>query len=303
MVMTSERRNNKIKDSLRERLFHLFVVVFVFLAALTCLYPILNIAAISFSDNNAILSGKVGLIPVGFQTSAYQAVFTDSSMIRSLCFTVILTVSSAAFSVLMTMLAAYPLSKKRLFGRNVFLPVIMFTMYFTGGMIPTYLVVKQLNLIDTVWALLLPGAISTYNMIIMKTFFTNIPESLEESACIDGANEIVILFRIVLPLSMPIIATMILFYAVTRWNAYMDALLYINKVELYPLQLKLRQLITSASSLDQVINDMAGVPEQALIPETVKSASLIFATLPILLVYPWLQKYFVKGVMIGSVKG
>ena len=175
---------------------------------------------------------------------------------------------------------------------------ILFTMFFGGGMIPTYLLVKDLHLLDTMWALILPGAISTYNMIIMKTFFQGIPESLEESARLDGCNDIGVLFRIILPLSTPVLAALALFYAVGHWNQYMNALLYISDTKKYTLQLRLRQMIPTDPSLLA----MEGANQSEIPNESLKAAAIMFATVPILFVYPWLQKYFVKGILLGSVK-
>lgn len=290
----------KIKVSIGERIFSVLNHAFLVLLAFLCLFPFVNTVAISFSETSAITAGKVLLVPVGFELSAYKAVFQDSTMIRSMIFTIILTVLFTAIAVLMTVLCAYPLAQKRLKGRKIITVLITFTMYFSGGMIPSYLLVSELNLLNTVWALILPCALNTFNMIIMKSFFMSLPESLSEAAYIDGCNDIGILFKIILPLSMPIIATISLFYAVQRWNGFTDALYYINDSKLYPLQMKLRQLI-SLNMVDQMIMDSQS-EENVAIPESIKSASLMFATVPILMVYPWLQKYFVKGVMVGSVK-
>ena len=204
--------------------------------------------------------------------------------------------------MVMTILCAYPLSRTDLKFRQPLMLFFMFTMYFTGGMIPAYLNISNLGLMGSFWSLVLPISISTYNMILMKTFFGSLPKALEESAYIDGANDALILVRIILPLSKAMMATLALFYAVSRWNGFSDALLYINEESKFPLQLRLRQIITAYSAADEMIND---TPEAkaVLVADTIKSACLIFSMVPIMLVYPWLQKYFVKGVMIGSVKG
>lgn len=290
----------KIRRSFGEKLFDAGNYIFLIILAFLCLFPFINTAAISLSDTGAIMAGKVTLWPVGFELSAYKAVFNDSTMIRSLIFTIVLTLLFTFVAVFMTILAAYPLAQKRLRGRKTLTLIITFTMYFSGGMIPSYLLVSELGLLNSVWALILPCAVNTFNMIIMKSFFMTLPESLSEAARIDGCNDMSILFRIILPLSMPIIATISLFYAVQRWNGFTDALYYINDSKLYPLQLKLRQLI-SLNMVDQLVMDSQS-EENTAIPESIKSASLMFATVPILLVYPWLQKYFVKGVMVGSIK-
>lgn len=290
-----------MKQSIGDKVFNTVNIILLGIFAFLCLFPFVNILAVSLSDNAAIMSGRVFLWPVGMNWNAYQTVFADGTMIHSFFFTVILTVLYAAVTMVMTILCAYPLSKKHLRGRTVVLMMITFTMYFSGGTIPSYLLISNLNLLNNMWALILPGCINTFNMIVMKSFFSSIPESLEESAILDGAGQFRILLSIVLPLSTPIIATLALFYAVARWNAFSDALFYINDSTKYPLQLKLRQLI-SLNQVDQMINDLQD-QKQMVIPETIKSASIMFATIPILLVYPWLQKYFVKGMMIGSIKG
>jgi putative aldouronate transport system permease protein len=203
--------------------------------------------------------------------------------------------------MIMTILAAYPLSKKRLKGRNIFLLIIVITMYFGGGLIPNYILVKGLNLRNTIWSLILPGMLSSFNMIILKTFFTSsIPDSLEESAYLDGCGDFRVLIKIILPLSMPVLATLSLFYAVARWNGFMDALMYIDKPKLYPLQLKLWQIVYNNMTTEA---QEGSTTIQQVTSEGLKAACVVFATLPILLLYPWLQKYFVQGVMIGAVKG
>lgn len=290
-----------MKQTIGDKIFNYINIVFLTVFALLCLLPFINIIAVSLSDNSAIISGKVFLLPVGMNITAYKTVFTDLTMIRSFGFTVILTLLYTAITMLMTILCAYPLANKKLKGRTAFLLMITFTMYFSGGTIPSYLLISGMNMLNTIWALILPGAVNTFNMIVMKSFFSSIPAGLEESARIDGAGHFRILFSIVLPLSLPIIATLSLFYAVGRWNGFSDALFYINDTKMYPLQLKLRQLI-SLNNVDQMMNDL-NEEKQLVIPETIKSASIMFATVPILLVYPWLQKYFVKGMMVGSIKG
>ncbi len=291
-----------IKESRGDRIFKAGVIIVVLLIAFLCLMPFLNIVAISMSAKNAVLSGEVYFWPKDLDFSAYSVVFTNAKMWRSLVFTIVLTVVSVGVSMVMTILCAYPLARTDLKFRQPLMLFFMFTMYFTGGMIPAYLNISNLGLMGSFWSLVLPISISTYNMILMKTFFGSLPKALEESAYIDGANDAVILMRIILPLSKAMIATLALFYAVSRWNGFSDALLYINDEAKYPLQLRLRQIITAYSAADEMIND---TPEAkaVLVADTIKSACLVFSMVPILLVYPWLQKYFVKGVMIGSVKG
>lgn len=287
--------NTKTKD----RIFDSTAIIITLLAVLVCIIPFLYIIAISFSSNSAIISQKVTLFPVGFNLETYKTVLADNSMIYSLFFTIVLTVVFTVLSMIFTICAAYPLTKKRLKGRKIFLLIIIITMYFGGGLIPDYMLIKNLKLLNSPWAMILPGLVSVYNMIILKTFFTSLPDSLEESAAIDGCTDIGILLKIVLPLSTPVLATLSLFYAVGRWNGFMDALLYISKPNLYPIQLKLYQIISVSQTMDQQEIGASG----SVAPEALKAASVMFATVPILLIYPWLQRYFVSGVMIGAVKG
>jgi putative aldouronate transport system permease protein len=284
----------------RNRIFDIVVFIIILISVVVCITPFLNVIAVSFSSNTAVISQKVTIYPIDFNTQAYQTVFSDWSMVYSLIYSIILTVVFTVLSMATTILAAYPLTKKRLKGRNVFLMLMLITMYFSGGIIPDYILVKNLNLLNNVWSLILPGLMSVYNMIILKSFFQGIPGSLEEAAALDGCNDFMILTRIILPLSVPAIATLSLFYAVGRWNGFQDALFYINKPDLYPIQLKLYQIISISQSFD---SQMEGIAAVNVTPEALKGASVVFATVPILVVYPWLQKYFVSGVMIGAVKG
>ena len=283
----------------KNRIFDFTIAAITMVLVIICIVPLVNMLAVSFSSNAAIMANKVLLWPVEWSFYAYMAVFKDAIMIRSLFFTVILTVAFTALSMFMTILCAYPLTKKNLKGRNVFLFLIVITMYFSGGMIPDYILVKSLGILNTVWCLLLPTMLSAFNMIILKTFFSNLPESLEESAFLDGASHATILFRIVLPLSTPVLATLSLFYAVGRWNGFQDALLYISDPKLYTLQLKLYQIVYNSMSLE--VSQVEGSWAGDLIPESMRAASVMFATVPILLVYPWLQRYFISGVMMPKV--
>lgn len=287
-------------SNIKSRIFDYALYIIVFILLLVCLAPMLHVASISLSSNAAILSRKVYIWPVDLNLDSYKVVFSDISMIRSLLFTIILTLVHTTLCMIMTILAAYPLSKKNLKGRNVFLVLIVITMYFSGGMIPDYILIKNLKLLNKFWALILPGLISAFNMIVLKTFFSNLPESLEESALIDGASYMTILVRIVLPLSLPVLATLSLFYAVGRWNYFMDSLLYITDSKLFPIQLKLYQIVFNNMQLE--ISAIEGSIASNLLPESLKAASVMFSTVPILLVYPWIQKHFVTGIMIGSIK-
>lgn len=286
-------KSNRISDWL--------ILIFILVSVLVCLLPMLNVAAVSLSSNNAILNSKVLFWPGEFTLRSYQTILADISMLRSLFFTIQMTAIYTCISMILSIACAYPLSKKHLKGRSVFMVFIIFTMYFSGGIIPDYMLVQSLGLLNTQWALILPGAISTFNVIIMRTFFSQIPENLEEAAMIDGASDAYILIRIVLPLSLAVIATLSLFYAVNKWNSLQDALFYITKPTLYPLQLKLNAIITNAQNIDARLEGVEFTETQ--LPESLKAGCIMFATLPILLVYPWLQRYFVKGVTLGAVKG
>ncbi len=281
----------------------MILALVILLFSLSCLLPFINVTAISLSGKSAILRGAVSFWPVEFDTTAYKAIFADRSMTRSLVFTIIITVVYTLFSMILTILMAYPLTKKRLRGRKFFNVLALFTMYFSGGTIPIYLNIKELGLLDTPWSLILPGMLSTYNMIILKSFFTALPDSLEEAATIDGANDFQILLQIVLPLSMASLATLTLFYAVGKWNSFQDALYYIRNKAYQPLQLKLYHLIKGSQAVDVAAMEGGSQTVASSISESIEPASIIFATLPILVVYPFVQRYFVAGVTIGAVKG
>lgn len=286
---------------MKDKVFKVITISVVVIIAACCLFPFLHVLAVSFSDKTAVIRGEVLLWPQSFKLSAYKAVFNNKGLMDSMWFTLILTVVYIVFSLIMTILCAYPLSYPGLKFKSPILLYILFTMYFSGGMIPGYLNIKSLGLLDTFWVLVFPTVLSTYNMILMKSFFQAMPRELEESAYVDGANDFVVLIRIVLPLSKAMLATIALFYAVSRWNGFMDAILYINDESMYTIQLRLRQMIQAS----QVSSMMEEIPEMKadLIAETIKAACMAFSMIPVMIVYPWLQKYFVKGVMIGSVKG
>jgi putative aldouronate transport system permease protein len=277
-------------------LIHLALI----LASLVCLLPFLHVVAKSLSDDAFVIANKVFLWPEGFTLEAYSKIFADASILRSLYVSVVVTILFTALGMIITICAAYPLSRKQLKGRTTLTFLFMFTLYFTGGIIPEYMLISNLGMLDTWSALILPQAFSAFNLLIMKTAISSsIPISLEESARIDGAGHFRILWSIVLPLSKPILATLSLFYAVGRWNAYQDALFYIKqRVDLRPLQLKLYYLVIQASESFQLEATQVSLSN----PEVLKASCVVFATLPILCVYPFIQKYFVQGVMLGAVK-
>ncbi len=279
----------------------LMMLVLVILC-LTCVLPFIHLAAKSISSNSAVMAKSVFLWPKGLTFDAYASLFRDGSMVRSMIYSVWATMIFTLLGMIACTCAAYPLSKKRLKGRMFFTFVLMLPMYFGAGLIPSYLLMKDLHLLDTMWVLILPLIYSPYNMLIMKTFFqSSIPDSLEESAFLDGATNIQILFKIVLPPSKPILATLSLFYAVGRWNAYADNKYYIKTDTLKMIQYKLYQMVASATEAQTTtLSEAAAVTST---PEVLQAASIMFVTIPIICIYPFLQKYFVKGVMIGAVKG
>ncbi len=279
------------------------LVAIIFIFVLTCVMPFLNVIAISLSSKSAILRGDVSFWPVEFETTAYEILFADKSMINCLFYTVKLTVIYTALAMVMTILMAYPLTKKRLRGRQFFSFLALFTMYFSGGTIPVYLNVKDFGLLDSMWSLIIPGLLSTYNMIIMKSFFASLPNELEEAATIDGANDFQILLQVFLPLSLASIATLTLFYAVGKWNSFADAKYYIQTKALQPLQLRLYNIIKGSTAVDVTAIEGNANSNAQNVSESIESATIIFATLPILVVYPFVQRYFVTGVTIGAVKG
>ncbi|MBQ3080611.1 MAG: carbohydrate ABC transporter permease [Clostridia bacterium] len=279
------------------------LVAIIFIFVLTCVLPFLNVIAISFSSKSAILRGDVSFVPVEFETKAYEILFSDKTMIDCLFYTIKLTVIYTVLAMVFTILMAYPLTKSRLRGRKFFNLLALFTMYFSGGTIPIYLNVKDFGLLDSMWSLIIPGVLSTYNMIIMKSFFSSLPHELEEAATIDGANDFQILLRVYLPLSLASIATLTLFYAVGKWNSFADAKYYIQSKSLQPLQLRLYNIIKGSTAVDVTAIEGNANSNAQNVSESIESATIIFATLPILVVYPFVQRYFVSGVTIGAVKG
>ena len=282
------------------------IYAFLIFVLIVILIPIINIIASSFSSSKAVVAGKVTLWPVDFSLKGYQAVFNNRLIAGGFLNSLYYMVIGTSINLIVTMLAAYPLSHKSLVGRRAITFFFSFTMFFSGGMIPTYLVVKDLGMIDTVWAMVIPGAMSVYNVIIARTFMQNsIPYDLYESAMIDGCSYCKAFFRITLPLSKSVIAVLTLMFAVGHWNAYFGALMYLRTQSKFPLQLVLRQILVLNSFN---INDMtAGMVEDALdkqyLANLLKYSVIVVATTPLMILYPFIQKHFVKGVMLGSIKG
>ncbi len=286
------------------RIFDVLNYLFLTLVALTTILPFVYIIGASFASEYEIATRPMFFIPQDVTVDAYKFIFSSNKILRGFENSIFITVCGTAINLFFTVTMAYALSKTRLRGRNFFLNLVIFSMFFSGGMIPGYIVVANiLNLKNTFWSVLLPGAISAYNMMIVKNFFQGIPQELEESASIDGCTDIGILWKIVLPLSLPVLATFGLFYAVGHWNAYFGAMIYMtNAKEKWPLQVLLRELIImsngSAGDMANMDADFVQPPEQSI-----KMAVIVVSTVPIMCVYPFLQKYFVKGVMVGALKG
>ncbi len=292
----------KIKKSTGDIVADVLIYAFIGILAIICIIPFLHVAMVSISGDAAVYANKVFLIPKDVTLAAYKMVIGDASIVRSLWYTVYITVLFTVLGMMITIFAAYPLTRGHLKGRGFFGVMFLITMYFSAGTIPDYLLMDQLNLLDTTACLVLPLAFSAYNMIILKSFMQNsIPDSLIEAAQLDGCSEFGILFRVVLPLSKSVLATLALFYAVGRWNSFQDALYYIQSDALKPLQLKIYNLVNATGATGALSQESGGGQQQA--QEVVKSATIMFATIPIIIVYPFVQKYFVTGVMIGAVKG
>lgn len=287
--------------SFGSRLFDVVNYTLLALIAIVTFLPFVHVIAGSFTTATELAVKQFVLIPTKWSLGAYEYIFSTNTIFRALGVSTGVTFFGTMFSMFLTALMAYGLSRRDLDGRRPIMFMVVFTMLFSGGMIPTFLVVKEAGLIDSYAALIIPTAINAFNLIIMRNFFQNLPEGLEESAKIDGCSDWGILFRIVLPLSMPAIATISLFYAVTYWNTYLQAILYLNDPDKWPVQVILRQIVILASGLAA---DTSGIDDYVRPPEqTVKMAVIVVATLPILLVYPFLQKHFAKGALLGSIKG
>ncbi|MFY0761479.1 carbohydrate ABC transporter permease [Metabacillus dongyingensis] len=294
-----------IKDTAADRFFKLLCYFYLSLALIIVVYPLIYIISASVSDPKFVNSGEMWLFPINLTFEGYERVFQNEQIWLGYKNTIIYTAVGTAVNLMVTIPAAYALARKDFVGRGFIMGMMLVTMFVSGGLIPTYIIVKSLGLMDSMWALILPGAASVWNIIVCRTFFqTSIPNELEEAAKIDGCSNFNLFLKIILPLSAPIIAVMALFYGVGHWNSYFGALIYLRDQDLYPLQLVLRQILV----LQEMSADMSGATAEALqrkaeIADIVKYAVIIVATLPIIIIYPFMQRFFVKGVMIGSVKG
>jgi putative aldouronate transport system permease protein len=279
------------------------IVIIMAAVIMVCLFPMLNLLARSLSDPQAIINREVSFMPVRPTIESYQYVFRDPSFSRSMYWTAVLTVICTLVSLGITILCAYPLTYEHLRGKGIINTLIIFTMYFSAGTIPNYILMKDLGLLNNPLVLIIPNCLSVFNMIILRSFFYGVPESLRESAELDGAHPFTVLINIYLPLSAPVLATLALFYAVGRWNGFSDALLYMTSAaQFHPIQLKLYNIINNLSSVEVAIQEGSAASTPAA-SDGMKAAAVMFATVPILVVYPWLQRYFISGVSIGAVKG
>ncbi len=283
-----------------KRLTTMDYVVFFILGILgfIFLYPVYYTVIISFSSTYNIISGNVNLIPLGFNLNAYKQIISNERIPRAYINTIYYTTLGVLIKLIMTALTAYPLSRKDFWGKSFFMRMIVFTMFFSGGMIPTFLLVSNLKLLNTVWALVLPNAILTYQMLIVRSFYMGIPDSMHESATISGASEFRIFIQIIAPLSKAVYATVGLFFFMSHWNSFFPPLIYLNDTKKYPLQVVLRQMLIK----EETANPNMAIPDN-LTPEAMKNATIVVSMIPVMIVYPFAQKYFVKGMMVGAVKG
>ena len=293
----------RAKLSKEDRIFNALLAVITLVCVLVILYPLLFVVSASVSNPMEVFKGNVWLLPKGFNLEAYKQVFRSKDIFTGYRNTLFYTVLGTFLCICITLSAAYPLSRKRLYGRGPIMGFFAFTMFFSGGLIPTYLTVKNLGLYNTFWAVILVGTVSVYNIIVARTFMQNtIAEELYEAASMDGCGDIRVFFRIVLPLSAPIIAVLVLFYGVNYWNGYFNGLIYLRDRSAYPLQLFLREILLS-NMADSMMEAMETDLNKFMVSESIKYAVIIVSSVPMLILYPLLQKFFVKGVMIGAVKG
>ena len=306
MVNTKKKQSRKIKESVPERIFAVFNYIILTLIALLMLYPIINVVAVSLSNYNEYLKTPWMIWPRRFTDEAYNLVFKNRYFWRSYRNTLIITVGSTLFSLAVTMPFAWSMARKEVKGKPFLMAILIFTMVFSAGMIPNYLNIQELKLLDSLWVLILPGTFNAFNCVIMMSFFRELPYELVEAAMVDGGSEPYIFSRLVLPLSKPVLASVTLFLAVGAWNAYFGAQIYIQDRELWPMALTLKEiLVTASTALLEAESDPLALQQaqQEIQSKTIQYASVVISTLPIMCVYPFLQKYFAKGVMVGSVKG
>jgi putative aldouronate transport system permease protein len=288
-----------MKVSRGMKAFRIFNLAFLLVVVFLTVYPFLNIIAQSFSSEGFINSGQVNIVPRGFNVETYKLILADSTFWNNYGNTVLYTVVATAISMVLTTTFAYAIAKKDLKGRGFFIGIAVFTLFFNGGLIPNYVMISSLVMRDSIWAVVLPNAISVFNLLIMKSFFENMPRELEEAAAIDGLTQYGVLFRVVLPLSKAIVATMVLFYAVANWNSWFTAFLYLDRPEMFPVTIYLRNMIAGVTTAGSAGGTVENVGQ---IAANIQSVTIVLTVIPILCVYPFVQKYFFSGVMLGSVK-
>lgn len=304
IALKSRKATTRIVESSIDRVYLFFVYLFLIICLIVVAYPLIYIVSSSFSSSSAVISGKVWLLPVEPTLRGYQAVFQNPQILKGYGNSLFYLVVGTLISVSLTITAAYPLSRKNFYGRNVITALFVFTMLFSGGLIPYYLTVKGLGMLDTRWAMIIPGAISVWQVILARTFFqTSIPSELTEAAHLDGCSDFKFLTRIVIPLSKPIIAVLVLMYAIGYWNSYFEALIFLKTANLYPLQLILRNILILNSIDPTMIKDVRELAERQGLKELLKYSLIVVASAPVLILYPFVQKHFVKGLLIGSLKG
>lgn len=285
-------------------IFNIILYSFIWFMTLAILYPLIYILSASFSSPRAVISGRVWLLPVELSLTGYEAVFKNARLLTGFANSLYYMTVGTAVNIVMTVLAAFPLSRKEFFGRNVIMGMFVFTMLFSGGMIPNYILVRNLGIIDTRWAMILPSAMSVWNVIVTRTFFkSTIPDEMYEAGQIDGCGDFRFLISIILPLSVPIIAVNILYYGVWNWNTYFNALLYLRKPQLHPLQIVLREILVLNTISPEILKDFDVMLRKQGLIDVIKYSVIVVASVPVLCIYPFVQKYFVKGVMVGAIKG
>ena len=298
-----------VKDTRADKIFLVFVYFFLAIALLIVLYPLIYIVSASISNPHLVNSGEMWLLPKGVTFEGYRTLLGNSSIWRGYLNTIYYTVLGISINLLVTLPCAYALSRDDFYGRRAFTNFMLVTMFLSGGLIPSYLLIRSLGMLNTVWALVIPGAVSVYNVVVTRTFFqTTIPREMEEAAIVDGCSDFRLFMQIVLPLSTPIIAVMALFYGVGHWNSFFSALIYLSDKSMYPLQMILREILIlqdmSSNTVSNVTSEMASMLySKQQLAEVIKYGVMIVSSLPVIIVYPFLQKYFVKGMMVGSIKG
>jgi putative aldouronate transport system permease protein len=304
MSMVYSRDIKVIRQTNEDQIFNIIILTILAVAVCITLYPLIFVVSSSLSRPELVLEGKVWLFPKGLTFQAYQVVFNDRAIMTGYLNTIMYTLVGTIVNLILTIAGAYPLSRKDFYGRNVITFLLTVTMFFSGGMIPTYLLIKALHLYNNFWVMILPGAVSMWNLIIMRNYFQySVPVELVEAAYMDGCTNIGALLKVVLPLSKPILAVMVIFYGVHHWNTYFDALLYLSDAKKFPLQLVLREILLLNDTSAMTAGSSETMADQQLLVESLKYAVIVVASLPVVILYPFLQKYFVKGIMVGAIKG